>query len=341
MTFTDWKNLLTEQGSTSEMTADAQLPLLITPLLHQTLLSVSGLDASKFLQGQLTCDVNLATDDKTILGAACNPQGRTYSSFRLIPAGTKDDSGFFLRMRSDILDATAANLNKYIVFYKAKATNERENFAGIGISGNNSIETITRLFGQCPTEDNQLTNSDQGLIIKLPGQTIRFECWIPIKLVESIWQQLTAETTTGNINDWIFEDIESGTAEVSEATYEAFIPQMLNYHSSDAISFTKGCYTGQEVVARMQYRGKSKRTLAKIIISDAPSLGPGQQLHIPDKDQNIATIVSSATSIHNDTQHCLAVVSTELTGNGKTKLCLDEACFDAEIINFSADTDKI
>jgi hypothetical protein len=338
MTFEDWNQFLSEQNipAASNIT-NAKQPdaLLVMPLLHQGLLRVTGVDANKFLQGQLTCNVNLANDGISLLGAACNPQGRMYSSFRLIPADTDQGPGYFLRMRSNIIETTAAILGKYIVFYKAGVFDERNAFVGIGVSGNSSADLIKRVFGVAPSEPNLLANIDQTAIIKLPGKTLRFECWLPVETAKHYWPLLTESAAVGGVNDWLLADISDGIGEVSAVNSEAFIPQMLNFDKVEAISFTKGCYTGQEVVARLQYRGKSKRTMVKISVQNGPTLEPGQLLHLPGgKEQSCATVVTTAIAEKTKTkttQNALVVISTEFLANNSTALCLDNNCFNAEI----------
>ena len=337
MTFEDWNQFLAEQNTPAASNiayAKQASSVVVMPLLHQGLLRVTGTDASKFLQGQLTCNVNLANVGTSLLGAACNPQGRMYSSFRLMPADNDQGPGFFLRMRSDIIETTAATLSKYIVFYKAKVIEERNTFVGIGVSGTSSPDLIKRVFGAAPSEPNQLINIDQTIIIKLPGKTLRFECWLPVETAKRYWQRLTETAETGSVNNWLLADISDGIGEVSAVNSEAFIPQMLNFDKVEAISFTKGCYTGQEVVARLQYRGKSKRTMVKISVRNGPLLEPGQTLHVPEKEQSSATVVTSAIAgktTNKTIQNALVVISTEFLANNNAELCLDNDCFNAEI----------
>ncbi len=347
MTLAEWKQFLVSQGTgkrPDSETARKSGSTLITPLLQQGLLHVSGIDAARFLQGQLTCNVESAKGNNTIPGAACNPQGRMYSSFRLMPAGEHADDGFFLRMRADIIESTLSNLSKYIVFYKAKASDQSNMYAGIGLIGENSTDCIARAFGQAPLDENQLITMDRAMIVRLPGRVPRYECWLPIDNAKQYWLQMTETADTGSVNDWILADIDSGMGEVSQAITEMFIPQMLNYDKIEAISFTKGCYTGQEVVARLQYRGKSKRTMVKLSLTDAPVLKPGQALHLPGKNQNCATIVASAEANEADTaatQHALAVISAELQDSGSLQLCLDDNCFTAQITAFQDSANRV
>ncbi|MCF7982446.1 MAG: hypothetical protein K9K86_10705, partial [Pseudomonadales bacterium] len=329
----NWKNYLHSQGAEfcthgetqlvsyfNSSTDNDQLPSsFITPLMHQALLNIAGPDSAKFMQGQLTCDVNAISPKLSTLGAACTPKGRIYTSFRLIQRDNNDTPHFLLRMRKDIIDSTIATLSKYIVFFKSKMTSLEGDWVGIGIKGDSCDNLLNQFFGSIPTEINQVVQNNKGILICLPGANMRYEAWLPNEQAQTLWPQLTAIASSVGTFAWILEDIRAGIAEVSKAITEAFIPQALNFQAINAISFTKGCYTGQEIVARTQYRGKAKRLMLRVRLEGAPPLSPGMDLFDAETQKNIATLVDTVT-VNDQQQEALLVAFDDLTNQSDWQL---------------------
>lgn len=288
----------------------------VTPLLYQSVLSVSGADSNKFLQGQLTCDVNSCTTEQSILGAACNPQGRIYCSFRLINNVSISEPGYLLRMRSNILKTSHETLHKYSVFFKTTLEDASDQWLGLGVWGDNAEQLITNTFelSEAPQQAGQAVSGKASIIVRLPGQQPRFECWIQADSIADSWQSLCASATPNSNHPWLLEDIRLGIAEISLPIESTFNPHMVNFQKVDAISFSKGCYTGQEIVARTHYKGKSKRHMLHFSLTGNELLKPGDELQAPDTGKTIATVVSAAQSDlpGDSTQSALLVVSADL-----------------------------
>ncbi len=302
-------------------------PSTIVPLVHQAVLSVEGKDSEKFLQGQLSCDISTVSEQKSCLGSACSPQGRVYSSFRIMRMPESGADGFLLRMRAGITEQTLETLNKYIVFFKSEIGNADDRYVGIGLFGKNSESLLSNLFGQVPENDNDMIFIEETIVVRIPGSCPRFECWSTPERAQKNWTKLSANAVVGSSNDWLLEDIKSGLGEISAATTDLFIPQMLNFQAVGAISFDKGCYTGQEIVARTQYRGKSKRLMVRLLITGAPLLEAGAHLNNP-QDKNIATVVSASPSGKNS-QQVLAVILEDAAENLR-EISLQGTCFSVE-----------
>ncbi|MEL0066610.1 MAG: folate-binding protein [Gammaproteobacteria bacterium] len=230
-------------------------------LSDQGFLRVTGPDAVKFLQGYTTCDLTKLEEPGPKLGAICNLQGRMLSSFFVV----KTENDLILRMHRPLVTTTIDFLKKYIVFSKATLVDVTEALVCYG--------------SQNPDADLEAA-SDYTLDL---GN--RFEYWCPAE---------TEIDATQDLADWHALEINAGFAWVTIETSESFLPQMLNYHTLDGIDFDKGCYLGQEIVARAQYRGELKRRLHKL--ESATERPAGTAL-----DQGI--VVASAGS------HLLAVLS--------------------------------
>ena len=292
----------------------------VTPLLYQGLLSICGPDSGKFLQGQLTCNVNSSTLQQSILGAACNPQGRMYSSFRLITNNNGSEPGYLLRMRSNLIPLTHETLHKYSVFFKTKLHDASDEWLGLGVWGDDAEQLIQTTFklDSIPQQSGQAEHGETAIVIRLPGDKARFECWVKAEHITDTWQAITTTASPTANHAWLLEDIRNGIAEISLETESAFNPHMVNFQAIDAISFNKGCYTGQEIVARTHYKGKSKRHTQRFSLSGAEILTAGDELQAADSDKTIATVISAALSHRNDgttSLEALLVVNADLDNN--------------------------
>lgn len=248
---------------------DAVLPEA-APLPHQlqhntmaalpywTFLQISGPDSAKFLQGQLTCDIATATTTHATPGAHCSPKGRMLSSF-LIAQRSAD--AFWLRVRSDIAEPASAALKKYMVFSKATLTEQPQLF-GVGLQGPEAADAVAAVAGAIPSAQFGVVQTAGGLFVQLDAEAQRFEAWLPLDEAEALARHCASFAPIGSAF-WRWLDIRAGMASIGAATTDTLIPQMLNYHLNGGVSFTKGCYTGQEIVARTQYRGQVKRHLLR------------------------------------------------------------------------------
>ncbi|HSC75634.1 MAG TPA: folate-binding protein [Pseudomonadales bacterium] len=226
------------------------------------LLEITGIDSAKFLQGQITCNMQDITLQQSRLGAHCTHKGRMVASFRLLQ--TSENSYLFC-LPKQILPALQKSLAKYIVFSKAKLRNASDDYLQLGISGPQAAQQISAIFGTTPTARNTQHANENGTVICVNETTPRFLCIVKAEREKNIREILAnASTTVTDCHYWRWLDIGDGMGEVREQTIEEFIPQMLNMQWLDGISFTKGCYTGQEIVARMQYRGTLKKGMYRI-----------------------------------------------------------------------------
>jgi folate-binding protein YgfZ len=242
----------------------------IVPLSPHGLLAIEGVDAEKFLQGQITCSAADVSPTLSSPGVYCTPKGRMLTSFQLIRT-TADR--FLLRMRSDVINSTAQTFGKYIVFSKAKLQ-PLTGFIGIGVHGSNAAALVRELAGGIPQTINGALACAGGFALQRDTAGTWFECWLPAPAALDFWQRNRPQATAAGTNYWHWLNIRAGLAEISAATAEMFIPQMLNYHLTGAVNFKKGCYTGQEIVARAYYRGQVKRHLIRATFEGpAPAAG--------------------------------------------------------------------
>lgn len=258
------------------------------PLVHQRVLSIEGPDTEKFLQGQLSCDVSDVFSRGSSLGSHCNIKGHMLSLFRLLKTG---DEKVWLRMSHDIFESSVANLQKYMIFSKAEATEISDQVAGLGLIGPGAQAIVEKCFGHSPSEDNGIIPLSNGLVVRVPGN--RFEIWMEKEALTELLRELPLEVGIGSTNEWILSEIDAGLPDLRSDTQEAFIPQMANFQAVGGISFTKGCYTGQEIVTRLQHRGQLKKPMYIAEVSTAEMPLPGQLISSPNKP-NAGQVVIAA-----------------------------------------------
>ncbi|MFK8397259.1 YgfZ/GcvT domain-containing protein [Pseudomonas sp. BGr12] len=285
-----------------------------TELNHEGILAVRGADAAKFLQGQLTCNLNYLNADYSSLGARCTPKGRMTSSFRILAEG----EGFLLAMANDLLDSQLTDLKKYAVFSKATLSDDSSQWARFGLSGADAV--LAELGLSLSGEADQVARAE-GLIAIGLGQG-RFELWAAAERAAAIADLLQARLPRAELNDWLLGQVRAGVGQVFGATRELFIPQMINLQAVGGVSFKKGCYTGQEIVARMQYLGRLKRRLQRLKLDGAELPEPGRELFSPVHSTSVGEVVLAARSA--DGVELLAVLQDDAAADGNVRLGDDQ-----------------
>ncbi|MGC4007747.1 MAG: folate-binding protein YgfZ [Pseudomonas sp.] len=281
-----------------------------TELNHEGILAVRGADAAKFLQGQLTCNLNYLNAEYSSLGARCTPKGRMTSSFRILAEG----DGFLLAMANDLLESQLADLKKYAVFSKVALSDDSTQWARFGLSGAEAV--LAELGLSLSGKADQVARAD-GLIAIGLGQG-RVELWVPAERAASIADLLQARLPHADLNDWLLGQVRAGVGQVFGTTRELFIPQMINLQAVGGVSFKKGCYTGQEIVARMQYLGRLKRRLQRLKLDSAELPEPGRELFSPVHSTSVGEVVLAARAA--DGVELLAVLQDDAAADGNVRL---------------------
>jgi folate-binding protein YgfZ len=253
------------------------------------LIRFSGPDGRAFLQGQLTCDVEALTPETSTYGSYCTPKGRILATFLLWRMG--DD--YFMQLPRALREAVQKRLSMYILRSKVQAADATADWVLLGLSGKTAATFVRMVCGKDPAEIHGVVHSNDATAIRLPGE--RYELVIPATRAQPVKTMLAHQTEVTEPEHWDWLDIRAGIPFVGPATQEAFVPQMANLDLIGGVSFTKGCYPGQEIVARMHYRGtlKQRMYLASVPEGDPPR--PGDKLYSPATGtQSCGTVVSAA-----------------------------------------------
>lgn len=260
-------------------------------LSHQALIRAEGADAITFLQGQLTCNVAEVDAGHSRLGGYCTPKGRLIALFRLF---ARDDA-IFLRLPAELQQVTLERLRKYLLMSKLTLDPADDALVGIGLAGPHCEEHLRQVIAELPAVVNDVVTSGELSVIRVPGVAPRFEIYGPFEAMTKTWSLLDVNAAPVGMEVWTLLDILAGVPEIRLATSEEFVPQSVNLDLLDAISFSKGCYTGQEIVARLHYRGTVKRRMVLARCDDAVVPAPGDSLHASGAgEQTIGHVVSAA-----------------------------------------------
>jgi len=302
---TQWHDFLSAQGAVFQddelkSFGNAQNELaaangnIITSLSHLGLLEISGEDAVTFLQGQVTNDVKKLDGSISQYAGYCSPKGRLLALF--LAYAHLDH--LHLQMPLSILEPIMKRLKMYVMRSKVFITDKSADILCFGIAGLNAENALTALFNTAPQLPHQLITFADATVLRLAGDIPRYLVFTHIENAERIWNALSANCTKVGKSVWDYLEIQAGIPEIVPATQEAFVPQMVNLDSLDGINFKKGCYTGQEIVARTHYLGKVKRRtqLAHINTEEMPQAGDAIQVF--GHEEAIGQIVRAASAPH-------------------------------------------
>ncbi len=261
---------------------------VLAPLTHLGVIRVGGEDAKSFLHNQLTSDINHLGPDSAQHSAWCSPKGRMLVSFII----WREGGDYLLALSADLLPAIAKRLKMYVLRSKVTVADASDEIFLVGASGPHA-GTALPVAGLAAPESMKTVASEGGTVIGLDPQ--RFLLALPAATAVAQWSTLAASLRPAGLPAWRWLDVRAALPLICEATKEHFVPQMANFERIGGVSFHKGCYPGQEIVARTQYLGKVKRHLYRLTASEA--MNAGDEIYstaVPD--QACGMVVSGAPS---------------------------------------------
>ena len=286
------------------MESSGQNQGIVAGLSHFGILVFDGADAESFLQGQLSCDVKGITRDSATWGSYCTAKGRVLADFFL----WRKDTAFLMLLPRDLIAVIRKRLSMFVLRSKVTVADATEKLSLLGCSGTGTLDTLRRLFDGMPTSPRGIvSNSDGSMLIEIePG---RFLCVLPTEKAEATVRELSGTLQQEDEKIWRWLDIRGGIPWITTATQEQFVPQMVNLDLIDGISFSKGCYPGQEIVARTRYLGKVKRRMFLANVAEIATAG--DPLFGEDLGNQASGMVVNAEASPEGGFDLLAVIQTE------------------------------
>jgi len=302
-----WQDFLEQQQGADEQGKFSQAKTIwntpdfqdgfFTALTDHGLILASGDDAANFLHNQLSNDVEHLTDGMVRRAAYCNVKGRMLASF----VYWKTSEGIILQTNAGIQASVQKRLQMFVLRAKVKLQDINDNYLSLGLGGKRAAEVLAQWFPELPgSADTQISNQHGSLIrfADVSG-TARYQWMCPVNLLSEIWSRLHSQLPFATTADWNLSEIQAGIAHINALTQEKFVPQMINFELVGGVNFRKGCYPGQEIVARSQYLGKLKR---RMTLAQIPATGLTDGMDIYNEahpDQPCGVIVN----VQPDSQH--------------------------------------
>lgn len=291
---------------------------ILCALSHNGLFACTGADTVSFLQGQLTNDARQAQPERSQLSAFCSPKGRMLTILRLFC----HEGIHYLSFPREQVDIVLKLLRMYVLRADAVFNDVTDRLIGIGLSGPDVAKLLQDTLKTVPVRIDDTVAAEGVTIIRVPGIQPRFEIYGDGAAIISLWTALAPHTTQTGEEPWRLLTILAGVPTVYSATTDAFVPQMTNLDLLNGINFRKGCYTGQEIVARTHYLGKLKRRMYLSRVNSPTAPSPGDELFVTQEDaekQSVGRIVDACRHPEGGFA-VLAVVIIEQAENHSIKL---------------------
>ena len=294
-----WKTLLQSQGAVVEGStvlhygdpaaerAAAADGTIVADLSQLGVIALRGDDAATFLQGQLTNDVRALHADGAQWNGYCSPKGRLLGNFLMWRQG----EDYCLQLSGDILPSVLKRLSMFILRAKVQARDASDETVRLVVAGPQSQAAVSAAMGTVPDAVMRTASSEAGQVIRV-GED-KFVLSVAPERAAAVWQVLRQSVTPVGAPVWDWLRLSAGIPMIVAATQEQFVPQMVNLEVIGGVSFQKGCYPGQEIVARSQYLGKLKRRMFLAHV-EAEAV-PGDSLYSADiEGQATGTVVNAA-----------------------------------------------
>lgn len=290
---------------------------LFCDLSHFGIIAAYGDDATEFLQAQFTNDINLVDETHSQLSALCSPKGRMLCNFRIF----RREQTYYLVLPYELLEAALSRLRMFVLRSKVTLEDASDALMGIGTSGNKMVEHLGDIVGKLPENTDEAIEYKDYTIIRIAGVIPRYEIYGLLEPMKKLWQALDVHATPVGANIWELLNIQAGIPVITAASIDAYVPQMANMHLINGVSFTKGCYPGQEIVARMHYLGKLKRRMYRIGFDthEKPATGTPLVTETSTESQDIGAILSAQQNPDGNYE-ALAVIQVNDAENSKLML---------------------
>jgi len=319
----DWQNFLIQRGaiiesgvtqhfgeSVTELGATAQGTVLCDLGQFGTL-RVSGEEAQTFLQNLLSSDIREVTSGRAQYSSLNTAKGRVLATLLI----RRDGDDYLLQLPRELCEPIRKKLSMYVLRAKVKVTDASDEIITLGLSGAEAQGILQSQFGELPQQhlavshpstNSGRTGDSQDSVIRISDT--RFQIGISTERAKSLWADLSAKTIPAGSPCWNWLNIRDGIPVILPQTQEQFVAQMVNLDLIGGVSFSKGCYPGQEIVARTQYLGKLKRRMYRAHIGCANAPQPGDELFSADMEGQASGMIANAAAAPEGGFDVLAVV---------------------------------
>lgn len=334
-----WQDFLSKQGvpaaaSTGLESAAAMSSKLlehgfITPLNDQGILSVSGLDAINFLQNQLTNDLASLDEHHAQLSGYCAANGRLLATVLL----WKSAESILMLLPQSLLASFQKRLQMFVLRAKVQLEDVSPSIVaiGLGIPQQHTLE-----LAGLPAQAFELSASLNGQLIRMPDAVgLTRYLWVgPQEHAPELWNKVASQVSIASPTAWHWTQIQAGLPQILEPTREKFVPQMVNFEVIGGVNFRKGCYPGQEIVARSQYLGKLKRRM-QLATANATMVLPGTEVFSDADPGQPCGMVVNAELGPDGRLACLVEIKLELLGSNIHLQSLEGPLLEFEALPYS------
>lgn len=325
-----WEDFISSQGATVEnlntsgfaphWQSDALQTGFVAPLTDLGLIRVTGEDAPSFLHNQLSNDVEHLGSTELRRAAYCTPKGRMLASF----VYWKDGQDIILQLSKSIQATVQKRLQMFVLRAKAKLHDINAEYVVLGLGGSAAPAALQAWFPELPAKVDQKLSNEYGSLLRVAdaNNAPRYQWIAPVEIAQQAWLKLITQLQAVNTSAWRATEIQAGIAIVIASMQEKFVPQMINFELIGGVNFKKGCYPGQEIVARSQYLGKLKRRMAIALVHANDVTAGTEVFHSDDVSQPCGMIVNAE---QHQEDRSLALIEMKLADQESGQLTLGSA----------------
>lgn len=266
----------------------------VAPLSNLGLIAVSGADGASFLHNQLSNDVMHLGEHEARLAAYCSPKGRMLASFLIWRTST----AIYLQLPLMLQVSIQKRLAMFVMRAKATLTDVTDSHVLFGLGGAKASDLLQTWFPDLPPTPYSTQDGPMGTLIRVADAfgAARYQWLCAPDTAQTVWLALSAGLATGHEQAWELSQIHAGIPQITLATQDRFVPQMVNFELLGGVNFKKGCYPGQEIVARSQYLGKLKRRTTLVTIPDAMASAGDEVFASDDPSQPCGMVVNACAN---------------------------------------------
>ena len=320
-----WNSELTDQGAqfADGRVADFGDPAgelaasvgggIVCDLSHHGLIEVSGADATTYLQAQFCNDIAALADNSAQWNGWCSPKGRLLATFM----AWRNPHGYLLQLPRSLQGAIQKRMQMFVLRSKVTLTDTGAQWVRFGVAGAGAADLIRKRFGAAPTQSMSTATIDDGMIVRISAN--QFEIVAHEAAAIKLWQEMSRAATPVGATVWDGFGLRAGILTVLPETQDAFVPQMANFELIGGVSFKKGCYPGQEIVARTQYRGILKRRMA-LVHGEGAVPKPGASVYSQEFGDQAAGMIANTAPMPGGGFDALVVAQIEALRGGTLTL---------------------